>query len=161
MLGQVVELLSNGNRETRGTRWGHYGARWNRGGPRWDQDGAKMEPRWAKIGQDGPTEVAKTVQDGAKMRPRHEKMSPIIVAIAGRFAVFAKNVLMKQVLDRGRSDRREKEPKCGHCRGSKRRGWRRWTPKWVPSGRQDGLRWGQDDPRSGQDGPRCGQASRK
>ena len=49
-----------------------------------------MEPRWAKIGQDGPTEVAKTVQDGAKMRPRHEKMSSRNVAIAGRFAVFAK-----------------------------------------------------------------------
>ena len=33
---------------------------------------------------------AKRVQDGAEMRPRHEKMSPIIVAIAVRFAVFAK-----------------------------------------------------------------------
>ena len=27
----------------------------------------------------------------------------------------ANNVLMKQVLVRGRTDRREKEPKCGHC----------------------------------------------
>ena len=35
----------------------------------------------------------------------------------------AKNVLMKQVLVRGRTDRREKEPKCGHCRGPKRCGW--------------------------------------
>ena len=43
--------------------------------------------------QNGFQEVAKTVQDGAKMRPRHEKMSPRNVAIAGRFAVFAKNVL--------------------------------------------------------------------
>ena len=40
--------------------------------------------------QNGFQEVAKTVQDGAKMRPRHEKMSPRNVAIAGRFAVFAK-----------------------------------------------------------------------
>ena len=60
--------------------------------------------------QNGFQEVAKTLQDGAKMRPRHEKMSPRIVAIAGTFAAFAKNVLMKQVLDRGRTDRREKEP---------------------------------------------------
>ena len=29
------------------------------------------------------------------------------------------DVLMKQVLDRGRTDRREKEAKCGHCRGPK------------------------------------------
>ena len=58
---------------------------------------------------------AKRVQDGAEMRPRHEKMSPIIVAIAVRFAAFAKNVLMKQVLDTGRTGRREKTPKCGHC----------------------------------------------
>ena len=36
------------------------------------QEVAKMGPRWAK------------------MRPRREKMSPISVAIAGRFAVFAK-----------------------------------------------------------------------
>ena len=40
--------------------------------------------------QNGFQEVAKTVQDGAKMRPRREKMSPKNVAIAGRFAVFAK-----------------------------------------------------------------------
>ena len=33
---------------------------------------SKMGPRWAK------------------MRPRREKMSPINVAVAGRFAVFAK-----------------------------------------------------------------------
>ena len=39
--------------------------------------------------QNGVQEVAKTGQDGAKMRPRREKMSPINVAIAGRFAVFA------------------------------------------------------------------------
>ena len=73
----------------------------------------------------------------------------------------AKNVLMKQVLDRGRTDRREKEAKCGHCRRPKRRGWRRWTPKWVPSGGQDSLRWGQDGPRWGQNAPRCGQDARK
>ena len=76
-----------------GPRWGQDGPRWRQGGPRWDQDGAKMEPPWAQIGQDGPTEVAKTGQDGAKrvkMRPRREKMSPKNVAIAGRFAVFAK-----------------------------------------------------------------------
>ena len=35
----------------------------------------------------------------------------------------AKNVLMKQVLDRGRPDRRYKEAKCGHCRGPKVCGW--------------------------------------
>ena len=38
----------------------------------------------------------------------------------------AKHVLMKQVLDRGRTDRRdrrEKEPKCGNCRGPKVCGW--------------------------------------
>ena len=34
--------------------------------------------------------MAKTVQDGAKMQPRREKISPRNVAIAGRFAVFAK-----------------------------------------------------------------------
>ena len=43
--------------------------------------------------QNGFQEVAKTVQDGAKMRPRYEKMTPRNVATAGRFAVFAKNVL--------------------------------------------------------------------
>ena len=43
--------------------------------------------------QNGFQEVAKTVQDVAKMRPRHETMSPRNVAIAGRFAAFAKNVL--------------------------------------------------------------------
>ena len=42
--------------------------------------------------QNGFQEVAKAVQDGAKMRPRNEKTSPRNVAIAGRFAVFAKNV---------------------------------------------------------------------
>ena len=148
MLGQVVELLSNGNRETRGTedttplaptpwtearskaggcggqqpprrqaevgqevgqRWtgqklqkemaeerqrrGQDRPRLGKTGPRWGQNGpkmgplwSKMEPRWAKMGprwrqdrprwsldgtrrakieQDGPTEVAKTVQDRA------------------------------------------------------------------------------------------------
>ena len=51
---------------------------------------AIVEVKKGAGGQDGFQEVAKTLQDGAKMRPRHEKMSPIIVAIAGRFAVFAK-----------------------------------------------------------------------
>ena len=99
--------------------------------------------------------MAKTVQDGAKMRPRREKLSPINVAIAGRFAAFAKNVLMKQVLDRGRTGRREKEPKCGHCRGQKRCGWPRWIPKWIPRGGQDGPRWG----KMGQDAARTREMS--
>ena len=98
--------------------------------------------------------MAKTVQDGAKMRPRHEKMSPRIVAIAGRFAAFAKNVFMKRVLDRGRTGRWEKEPTCGLCRGQTRCGWPRWNPKWIPRGGQDGPRWGQDGPRREKMSPR-------
>ena len=51
---------------------------------------SKMESkRWPRRSKMGPR--------WAKMRPRREKMSPINVAIAGRFAAFAKNVLMKQV----------------------------------------------------------------
>ena len=73
-----------------GPEWAQDGATMVQDGAEVGQDGAKMGPRWAKVGQDGPTEVAKTGQDGAKMRPRREKMSPTSVAIAGRFAVFAK-----------------------------------------------------------------------
>ena len=95
----------------------------------------KMGPRWAK------------------MQPRHEKMSPRNVAIAGRFAVSANleqfrgqrranDVLMKQVFVRGRTDRREKEATCGHCRSPKSvrvaetdakvmRNGSRSYPKWI------------------------------
>ena len=134
-------------RSKMGPRWGHYGPRWSRGGPRWDQDGAKMEPRWAKIRQDGPTEVAKTVQDGAKMGQDAAKTRENESKKCGhsrQIRCFCKvgtiqrqrranNVLMKQVWDRGRIDRREKEPKCGHCRGPKVCGWPRWIQKLVRS----------------------------
>ena len=47
---------------------------------------SKMDSkRWPRRSKMGPK--------WAKMRTRHEKMSPINVAIAGRFAVFAKHVL--------------------------------------------------------------------
>ena len=43
------------------------GPRRDQDGAEVGQDGAKMWPRGAKVEQDGPTEVTKTVQDGAKM----------------------------------------------------------------------------------------------
>ena len=154
-----------------GPRWSKMEPRWAKMGPRWRQDGPRWSlggTRWAKIGRDGPTEVAKTVQDGhrwgqdaAKTRENESKKCGHSRQIRCFCKVGtiqrqrrAKNVLMKQVLDRGRTGRREKEPKCGHCRGPKRCGWRRWIPKWIPRGGQDGPRWGQD-------GPRCGQDARK
>ena len=92
-----------------------------------------MATRWAKIGRDGPTEVAKTVQDGVKMgqdaaktrenesnKWGHSRQIRCFCKVGTiQRQRRANNVLMKQVLDRGRTDRREKEPKCGHCRGPK------------------------------------------
>ena len=48
--------------------------------------GSKWWPRWSKMGP----RRSKIGPRWAKMRPSREKMSPENVAIAGRFAVFAK-----------------------------------------------------------------------
>ena len=106
--------------------------------PRNDKDGAKIGQDGAKMGQD----AAKTRENESQKCGHSRQIRCFCKVGTIQRQRRAKNVRMKQVLDRGRTDRREKEPKCGHCRGPKRRGWRRWAPKWVPSGGQDGLRWG-------------------
>ena len=128
-----------------GPRWGHYGARWSPGGPRWDQDGAK-------IGQDGPTEVAKTVQDGAKIGQDAAKTRENESKKCGHSRQIrcfrkvgtiqrqrrANNVLMKQVLVTGLTDRREKKRLnvaivgVQKCAG----GWElcKMDPKWIEHG---------------------------
>ena len=148
--------------------WAQDGATRVQDGAEVGQDGTKMEPRWAKIGQDGPTEVTKTVQDGAKMgqdaaktrenesnKCGHSRQIRCFCKVGTiQRQMRARNALTKQVLDKGRTDPRYKEPKCGHCRRPKVCGWPRWTPKWVPRGGPYGPKWGRD-------GPRCGQDARK
>ena len=108
-----------------GPEWAQDGATMVQDGAEVGQDGtkmeprcAKMEPRWAKIGQDGPTEVAKTVQDGAKMgqdaaktrenesnKWGHSRQIRCFCKVGTiQRQRRAKNVLMKQVLSRGRTD---------------------------------------------------------
>merc|ERR1711911_253072 len=84
-----------------GAKIGQDGAKME---PRWAQDGASMVQDGAEVGQDGTKIAPRWSLDGprsdkmgqqrwprrSKMGPRREKMSPINVAIAGRFAVFAK-----------------------------------------------------------------------
>ena len=77
--------------------------------------------------QNGFQEVAKTVQDAAKTRENESKKCGHARQIrcfrkvgATQRPRRAKYVRMIQVLVRGRTDRREKEPKCGHCRGPER-----------------------------------------
>ena len=127
-----------------GPEWAQDGATMVQDGAEVGQDGTKMEPRWAKmeprrakIGQDGPTEVTKTVQDGAKMGQDAAKTRENESNKCGHSRQIrcfrkggtiqrqrrANNVRMKQILDRGRTDRREKEAKCGHGRGPKVCGW--------------------------------------
>ena len=83
--------------------------------------------------QNGFQEVAHTVQNGAEMGQDAAKTRENESKKCGHSRQIrcfckvgtiqrqrrAKNVLMKRVLNRGRINRREKEAKCGHCRGPK------------------------------------------
>ena len=106
-------------------RWAKTGPRWSRGVPRWNLDGARSDkmgqqrrPRQSKMGQD----AAKTRENESKKCGQSRQIRCFRKVGAMQRPRRAKNVRMKQVLVRGRPDRREKEPKCGHCRGPKRCG---------------------------------------
>ena len=99
-----------------GQDWARWGQDEPKMGPRWTQDGAKTVQDGAKVGQD-----AANMRDNESKKCGHSRQIRCFCKVGTiQRQRRAKNVLMKQVLVRGRTDRQEKEPKCGHCRGPKK-----------------------------------------
>merc|ERR1711911_558823 len=77
--------------------------------------GQQRWPRGSKMGQD----AAKTRENESKKWGHSRQIRCFRKVGTIQRQRRANNALMKQVLDRGRTDRQEKEAKCGHCRGPK------------------------------------------